>query len=87
VVGLLTLEAVFVTAVGAVLGVVALVVAGSALAPWLQAQHGVALAPWAFTATQAWLLAAIAGAGLLAGLLPGWRAYRLSLADGLSPKV
>jgi putative ABC transport system permease protein len=25
-------------------------------------------------------------AGTLAGLLPGWRAYRISLADGLTPK-
>jgi putative ABC transport system permease protein len=34
---------------------------------------------------------ALAGAVLLAGLLaslgPAWRAYRLSLADGLSPRV
>jgi putative ABC transport system permease protein len=33
------------------------------------------------------LLAAILACGLLASLVPGWRAYRLSLADGLSPKV
>ena len=25
-------------------------------------------------------------AGVLAALVPGWRAYRLSLADGLSPR-
>jgi putative ABC transport system permease protein len=25
-------------------------------------------------------------AGMLASLVPGWRAYRLSLADGLSPR-
>jgi putative ABC transport system permease protein len=87
VVGLLTLEAVFVTALGALLGIALLLVWGTALAPWLQAHHGVALSPWAFTASQGWLLLAIAAAGLLAGLLPGWRAYRLSLADGLSPKV
>jgi putative ABC transport system permease protein len=34
---------------------------------------------------------ALAGAVLLAGFLaslgPAWRAYRLSLADGLSPRV
>jgi putative ABC transport system permease protein len=26
-------------------------------------------------------------AGMLASLVPGWRAYRLSLADGLSPRT
>jgi putative ABC transport system permease protein len=31
------------------------------------------------------LLAAVVGFSSLAGLIPGWRAYRLSLADGLSP--
>ena len=32
------------------------------------------------------LLGAVLAAGLLASLLPGWRAYRLSLADGLTPR-
>ena len=32
------------------------------------------------------LIVATAG-GLLASLVPGWRAYRLSLADGLSPRT
>ena len=32
------------------------------------------------------LLAAVVLAGVLAALVPGWRAYRLSLADGLSPR-
>jgi len=29
----------------------------------------------------------VLAAGFLASLVPGWRAYRLSLADGLSPPV
>ena len=33
------------------------------------------------------LLAAVLAAGFLASLVPGWRAYRLSLADGLSPRT
>jgi hypothetical protein len=32
------------------------------------------------------LWAAVVGAGMLAGLIPGVRAYRLSLVDGLSPR-
>lgn len=39
------------------------------------------------TDTQALLMTSLATAGLLASLLPAWRAYRLSLADGLSPKA
>jgi putative ABC transport system permease protein len=33
------------------------------------------------------LVAAVFAGGVLASLAPGWRAYRLSLVDGLSPKV
>jgi putative ABC transport system permease protein len=33
------------------------------------------------------LLAGLLLAGSLASLLPAWRAYRLSLADGLSPRT
>jgi putative ABC transport system permease protein len=32
-------------------------------------------------------VAAVLAAGMLASLVPGWRAYRLSLADGLSPRT
>ena len=38
------------------------------------------------TAAQWALWGAIVAAGMLAGLIPGVRAYRLSLADGLSPR-
>ena len=33
------------------------------------------------------LMGAVLAGGLLASLVPGWRAYRLSLADGLSPRI
>jgi putative ABC transport system permease protein len=29
----------------------------------------------------------VLAAGFLASLVPGWRAYRMSLADGLSPRL
>jgi putative ABC transport system permease protein len=29
----------------------------------------------------------VMAAGMLASLVPAWRAYRLSLADGLTPKT
>jgi putative ABC transport system permease protein len=86
IVALLATEAVFVTAAGALLGALALVVAVLGIGPWLQSHHGIALQLAAPTASQVWVLAGIGLAGLLAGLVPGWRAYRLSLADGLSPR-
>jgi putative ABC transport system permease protein len=33
------------------------------------------------------LLGAVVAAGIVASLLPGLRAYRLSLSDGLNPRV
>jgi putative ABC transport system permease protein len=33
------------------------------------------------------LLGLVVAVGTLASLLPGYRAYRLSLADGLTPRV
>jgi putative ABC transport system permease protein len=87
VLGLLTLEGVWVTGAGVVLGVL-LAHAGMALAtPWLQQSLGIRLQLAAPLTTQLALAGAVLLAGLLASLGPAWRAYRLSLADGLSPRV
>ena len=60
---------------------------GVALAgPWVQSAFGITLRLGAPTAAQWALLGAVLAAGMLASLVPGWRAYRLSLADGLSPR-
>jgi len=84
---LLAAEGAMVTASGALLGALA-AAAGVLLAgPAVQARFGVALAWGAPTAMQWALFAAVLGAGMLAALVPGWRAYRLSLADGLSPRT
>ena len=40
-----------------------------------------------FASSAALTLGWILLAGSVASLLPGWRAYRLSLADGLTPRV
>jgi putative ABC transport system permease protein len=87
VLGLLLLEGLWVTCAGVVLGVL-LAQAGMALgSPWLQQALGIRLQMAAPLPTQ-WLLAsAVLLAGFLASLGPAWRAYRLSLADGLSPRV
>lgn len=87
VLGLLTLEGVWVTCAGVVLGVL-LAQAGMALAtPWLQQSLGIRLQMAMPFPTQLAWAGAVFLAGLLASLGPAWRAYRLSLADGLSPRV
>jgi putative ABC transport system permease protein len=83
---LLAAEGVLVTGAGVLLGAAASAVLLVVGAPWLQQQFGITLRLAAPTAAMAWLAAAVLGAGMLASLVPAWRAYRLSLADGLSPR-
>jgi putative ABC transport system permease protein len=71
------------TLIGSLLAVLLILLAG----PWIQSRFGIALKLSAPTASQWMVLASIVAAGLLASLVPGWRAYRMSLADGLSPRT
>ncbi|WP_295545903.1 ABC transporter permease [uncultured Pseudacidovorax sp.] len=87
VLALLALEGALVTALGVLLGALSAAVALALLGPWLQATYGLALTISAPTLNEWTLLGALLAAGWLASLLPGWRAYRLSLADGLSPRI
>lgn len=84
---LLGLEGGVLSATGAVLGLVAWWGMLAGVAPWVTAQTGVQLSLAPPGAGEWALLAGVVVAGLLASLLPGWRAYRLSLADGLAPRV
>jgi putative ABC transport system permease protein len=87
IVALLALEGVWVTGAGVLLGVLLAQVGLALTGPWLQQTLGIRWQWTAPLATQwAWLLAVLL-AGLLASLAPAWRAYRWSLADGLSPRV
>ena len=84
---LLATEGALVTLAGVALGAILLWGGVALLGPWVQGQFGIALrlqAPGG--AEWAWLAALLAG-GFVASLVPGWRAYRLSLADGLSPRL
>jgi putative ABC transport system permease protein len=87
VLALLALEGALVTLLGVAIGVVAAVLGIALLAPWLQAEFGLALRLSEPTLNEWTLLASLLAAGWLASLLPGVRAYRLSLADGLSPRI
>ncbi|TPG20688.1 ABC transporter permease [Variovorax guangxiensis] len=87
VMALLAIEGALVTLAGVLLGAAMAALGIALLAPWLQAQFGLTLALSAPTANEGLLIAALLVAGWLASLLPALRAYRLSLADGLSPRL
>ncbi|WP_315124643.1 FtsX-like permease family protein [Comamonas antarctica] len=87
VLALLALEGSVLTLAGMALGIVALAACALVLNPWLQAHFGLTLHLGQTTPLQWLLLAGLLAAGWLASLLPAWRAYRLSLADGLSPRT
>jgi len=84
---LLAAEGLLVTLAGAALGVLASVALIAGAGPWVQSHYGVALNLSAPSASQGLLLAGVLAAGVLASLIPGLRAYRMSLADGLAPRA
>ncbi|HYW51703.1 MAG TPA: ABC transporter permease [Gemmatimonadaceae bacterium] len=87
IVSLLVLESGLLTVVGCALGV-GLTLAGFALAQgFIEARTGVHIALQAPGTLEWTYIAVVLVAGVLVGLVPAWRAYRSSLADGLSPRL
>jgi putative ABC transport system permease protein len=87
IVALLVLESALLAALGCALGV-GLVYALLALAQGpLEQRTGIHLALRALGATEWRYLALVLGAGGLIGFIPARKAYRTSLADGLSPRA
>ena len=84
---LLALEGLLLTALGVTLGYALLTVLSLAAAPWMQARFGVVLPAWPRGRDELALVGMVFTAGLLAALLPALRACRLSLADGLTPRL
>jgi putative ABC transport system permease protein len=84
---LLALEGGTLALFGAMLGALLVAVLVLLLAPWLQAHYGLALRSGLPSAAEWRLLAGIIAVGVAAALIPGWRAYRLSLADGMTPRL
>jgi putative ABC transport system permease protein len=84
---LLATEGALVTACGVVLGALVSALVIAALGGWVQSHFGIALHVRAPSTTEWSLLAAVLVGGWLASLVPGYRAYRLSLIDGLSPRT
>jgi len=87
VLALLALEGGMVTLLGVLLGLAIGALALAMLGGWAQARYGIAFGLGPPSAAEWQWLGAVLGGGWMASLLPGWRAYRLSLADGLSPRI
>jgi putative ABC transport system permease protein len=87
IVSLLVLESGLLTLLGCALGV-ALTLGGFAVAQgMIEARTGVHIAVQPPGALEWAYIGIVLTAGVLVGLVPAWRAYRSSLADGLSPRL
>lgn len=84
---LLAIEGLMVVMAGALLGVLGLTVLSLFAAPVLEAHLGISLAAGMLSAASWQLLLLVMITGFLVSLIPGYRAYRLSLTDGLTPRL
>jgi putative ABC transport system permease protein len=84
---MLSIEGLLVTTAGTVLGVGILFVETQVGAGWLLEHLGVVISSRLLSSAELGLLSVVLLTGLLASLVPGWRAWRMSLADGLTPRV
>ncbi len=85
--GLLATEAGLLTLAGVLLGAILLYAALGLLQPFVDRTYGLHLDIDPPTRRELLTLATIVAAGFLAGLLPAMRAYRLSLADGMTVRT
>ncbi|MGI9370911.1 MAG: ABC transporter permease [Hyphomicrobiales bacterium] len=83
IVGMLMMEAGILSAVGTILGVIMLYAALYILRPIVDSAFGLYLTIDGLSQTEWMLLAAIILAGIAVSALPSYRAYRMSLADGM----
>lgn len=82
--GLLTVEATLLTAAGVLLGSLLLYATLAVLQPVIDRAWGLHIAIDPPSLREALTLLTIVGAGFLAGLVPAIRAFRLSVADGMT---
>ncbi|MDV6315547.1 ABC transporter permease [Idiomarina sp. HP20-50] len=85
--GLLLSEALLLTVVGAFSGLLLLYGLQWSLAGIIQSQTGLILSSSWPSSAEWWRIALVIIAGFLLSLIPAWRAYRNSLADGLTVKI
>lgn len=84
---LLIFESLIVTTLSVMIGVILLYLAMFLGAPLLQQELGLRIDMEGLSLWQCQLLGMVIMAGFLVGLIPGYRAYRYSLADGMSIKL
>jgi putative ABC transport system permease protein len=84
---MLVVEGLGITVIGSLLGVVLLALATAILGPLAEAHYGLSVGFLLLAMDEIPLLGTVVIVGLLASLVPGYRAYRLSLADGLTPRL
>ncbi|MEJ2405736.1 MAG: ABC transporter permease [Candidatus Thiodiazotropha sp.] len=84
---LMVSEASCLTALGAVFGIGLLYLVLLIARPFIESQFGLQLGVSMLTPHELNLLVLLMGGGLLIGAIPAWRAYRYSLADGMSIRV
>ena len=81
--GLLVIEAMLTAAIGALLGLALLYVGLIIAQPIVDSAYGLWLPITAPSAREGVILLTVIAAGAIVSLVPAWRAYRLSLADGM----
>lgn len=84
---LLALEGLMLSLSAALFGELLLNAVTVLTAPAIQAHFGLTLPVWSALAGELQLLGGVLLAGLVAALLPAWRASRIALADGLTPRL
>lgn len=81
--GLLVLEAILTAAIGALLGVIFLYIALFVAQPIIDSAFGLFLPIETPSLRELWVLIGVVTAGAIVSMIPAFRAYRLSLADGM----
>jgi len=83
---LLLIEGLVVTTLAVLGGVLLTMLVLFGLGDWIGSHYGITVSLQAPLNRQLLMIAGILLAGVAASALPGWRAYRLSSADGLQPR-
>ncbi|MCP4125631.1 MAG: ABC transporter permease, partial [Gammaproteobacteria bacterium] len=84
---LITGESLLLSLVGVAIGLMLLYGGLLLIQPWIESNYGLYLSI-SLPSLREWLMLGLVGAsGLLIGLIPGYRAYRYSLADGMSIRI
>lgn len=84
---LLSAEGLFITFFGTLIGMALLTALTATFSPIIQSHYGLMIAPRFISYDELGLLGMVMGVSLLASLAPGYGAYKLSLSDGLTPRI